>query len=331
MNVAIVGAGISGLAAARRLKELGIPTVLFEKSKGFGGRCSTRRIGPYIFDSGTSSITPRNTDLAAVMLDQLDTAELVKVEKPIFVHESLRVSSGGSTINTNARYVYQSGNTKLAKLLGDGLEIRFETPVDALNKNGNGNYGIFGEVFDGIILTPPIPQTMELLMSVGESRPFSNARFRSCLAVLLGFELPAPDVKYHALLEPEQRHPLTWLSLESVKCAGRAPDGHTALVAQLSASYSATHFESTDHEIIDDTLDYLKRLYGQGWDEPAVADVKRWRYSQPEMTANFDAVNAPGSRLLIAGDGVSGARIEFAYMSGIKAANMLAETLKNGS
>jgi predicted NAD/FAD-dependent oxidoreductase len=57
-----------------------------------------------------------------------------------------------------------------------------------------------------------------------------------------------------------------------------------------------------------------------------VAAVKRWRYSQPEMTALFDNVNRPGSRILIAGDGVMGGRTEYAYDAGIKAARMMEET-----
>ena len=43
-RVAIVGAGVAGLAAARRLAGHGIPVTVLEKSRGLGGRCATRRV-----------------------------------------------------------------------------------------------------------------------------------------------------------------------------------------------------------------------------------------------------------------------------------------------
>ena len=43
-KVAIIGAGISGLALANKLKNH-FEVVVFEKSRGYGGRVATRRSG----------------------------------------------------------------------------------------------------------------------------------------------------------------------------------------------------------------------------------------------------------------------------------------------
>jgi len=43
-DVAIVGAGISGLSAAGRIRQAGLDVVILEKSRGLGGRASTRRM-----------------------------------------------------------------------------------------------------------------------------------------------------------------------------------------------------------------------------------------------------------------------------------------------
>ena len=42
-RVAIVGAGVSGLACAKLLGDHGIDVVVFDKSRGTGGRASTHR------------------------------------------------------------------------------------------------------------------------------------------------------------------------------------------------------------------------------------------------------------------------------------------------
>src|SRR5207253_5853822 len=109
----------------------------------------------------------------------------------------------------------------------------------------------------------------------------------------------------------------------SVKSPGRAPDGKTAMVAQLSPAYSLSSFSATDERIVGDTLDYITRIYGSEWDQPEVAEVKRWKYSQPDSVALFDTVNEPGQRLIVSGDGVLAGRIESAFDSGLKSAALL--------
>lgn len=326
MRVGIVGAGAAGLAAARELRGQGHAVVVFEKSRGFGGRIATRRVGPYTFDTGATSIAPRGKSIEQVMLHELDTSELILVEKPIYVHQYGRIFPGDMARSHVPRYTYVSGNTKFAKLLAEGLDVRLEATVDRL-RSKNGEVEILGEAFDAVILTPPIPQSEELLATIGETRRFANVRYRPCLSVLLGFAAEMPEVRYHAIIDTEQRHPLTWLSLESVKCPFRAPAGHTAMVAQLGPAYSRQFFESPDTAIIEDTVAQVERLYGPAFSVPDAAEVKRWRYSQPETTTTFESVNRPGSRVVIASDGVTGGRVELAYEAGVMAAKLLSESV----
>jgi renalase len=325
VRIGVVGAGISGLAAAHTLKKAGADVVVFEKSRAPGGRIATRRLDGFTFDTGATSIAPRGMSIEEVMLHELDTSDLIQIEKSIFVHTALRVSGGDIQRNAIPRYTYRSGNTRLAKLLAAGVEVRYEQSVSELQRVGS-EFRVLGEAFDGVILTPPIPQTSTLLWTLGESRPVANARYRSCLSVLLGFAKDLPILPYHALLDPEQRHPLTFLSVESQKCPGRAPDGGTALVAQMSPGYSFNFYRKHDQEIVDDVLVYLGRLYGEdALGDPVVQDVKRWKYSQPDSVAMFESVNEEAHRLVIAGDGVIGGRVESAYESGVRAARLLLE------
>ncbi|MFM7274112.1 MAG: FAD-dependent oxidoreductase, partial [Gammaproteobacteria bacterium] len=57
-RIAVIGAGIAGLALARALADAAEVTV-FEKSRGAGGRMSTRRQEPWHFDHGTQFFTVR--------------------------------------------------------------------------------------------------------------------------------------------------------------------------------------------------------------------------------------------------------------------------------
>ena len=58
-NIAIVGAGISGLSAARKLIEKH-NVIIFDKSRGVGGRMSTRYSEAYEFDHGAQYFTAKD-------------------------------------------------------------------------------------------------------------------------------------------------------------------------------------------------------------------------------------------------------------------------------
>ncbi|HTF05087.1 MAG TPA: NAD(P)/FAD-dependent oxidoreductase [Bacteroidia bacterium] len=53
-DVIVVGAGISGLGAALKLKEAGLNVLVLEKNEQTGGRMSTDRIGDYVIDRGAT-------------------------------------------------------------------------------------------------------------------------------------------------------------------------------------------------------------------------------------------------------------------------------------
>ena len=43
-RIAVVGAGLAGLMCARTLADQGLVVRVFERSRGLGGRCGTRRV-----------------------------------------------------------------------------------------------------------------------------------------------------------------------------------------------------------------------------------------------------------------------------------------------
>jgi len=64
-DAAIIGAGLSGLSAARHLAAQGLRVVIVEKSHGVGGRAATRRIQlpdgtQHLIDHGAQFFTARD-------------------------------------------------------------------------------------------------------------------------------------------------------------------------------------------------------------------------------------------------------------------------------
>ena len=59
MKIGVIGAGIAGGYLGSALGQLGHEVVVFEKSRGFGGRLATRRGDAVQFDHGAPFFTAR--------------------------------------------------------------------------------------------------------------------------------------------------------------------------------------------------------------------------------------------------------------------------------
>ena len=56
-KVIVIGAGIGGMSAAARLAKAGHDVTIFESSDRTGGKCRTKWLGDYAFDTGPSLLT----------------------------------------------------------------------------------------------------------------------------------------------------------------------------------------------------------------------------------------------------------------------------------
>ena len=66
-RVAIIGAGLTGLACARVLRRAGFYVELFEQDRVVGGRMGTARLGLVPFDHGAQYVTARNERFKAYL------------------------------------------------------------------------------------------------------------------------------------------------------------------------------------------------------------------------------------------------------------------------
>ena len=69
MNIAIIGAGISGIAMAKELSKNNINIDIFEKSRGRGGRTGTKRVDNLNFDLGAQYLNNFDDEFQTVIED----------------------------------------------------------------------------------------------------------------------------------------------------------------------------------------------------------------------------------------------------------------------
>ena len=110
LQTVIVGAGISGLLIARVLHDSGARVTVLEKSRGFGGRLATKRVGDAVFDQGAQYFTVKDPRFAA-WVEKWEREGLVSLWP------------GGER---HRRYIGRPSMTSVAKALAEGLDVKRE-------------------------------------------------------------------------------------------------------------------------------------------------------------------------------------------------------------
>lgn len=325
MQVAVIGAGIAGLSAARELAALGAGVVILEVQHRIGGRALTYSRDGFTADMGIQTYTPRGMRFEDAI--RLAGDEALPIAGEIFLHAEGRPLPGSPERNREVRYTFQLGNHRLAEILSQGVDVRLETRVERICKI-KGNFRVADVEADAVILTPPIPETERLLRTAGDKRNLARAAYRPCISIALAYRAVLKPRPYYALLAEDRMEPVLWLSIENLKCPGRAPDGWTLVVVQTGPAYSRAHLATPEEELVRTVSRAVRRLFAGELGEPEWYHVVRWQQSQPERVVLFESANQQGGRLIVAGDGTLAGRAENAYETGLLAARLAVERVR---
>ncbi|MDN5272989.1 FAD-dependent oxidoreductase [Chloroflexus sp. MS-CIW-1] len=336
-RVAIVGAGVAGLAAARSLVDAhtDIVPVVFEKSRGVGGRAATRRIGDFCFDHGAQYVkvpTPAIRDLIVA------TGDAVTIDRPVWTFtRSNTIAPGDVALADEQKWTWPTGITRLAKYLASGIDVRIETTVASLNREGDA-YRLFaddGQVlgnFAAVVLTAPAPQSAAILMAgnFSEANDLVEAlqavQYRRSISITVAFP-QRPVVPWYALVNVDRQHTISWLACEHDK-PNRAPPDHGLLIAQMSDAWATAHWDelqkgtytlSDAPSPVIEALADIESLIGD-LGAPYWINVQRWRYALPDTATPLRSYE----RIVLAGDLTGGqGRVHLAIESGWQAANQI--------
>lgn len=340
-RIAIVGAGVAGLAAAWSLRSHPVETTIFEKSRGYAGRAATRGRYGVRYDHGANFIQPDGGRVRKLLTDALPSDDLVSIGRPVWTFD------GDGEISPNgeepaAMWTYRNGISTVGKLLarqGSGV-IHTETRIESLERQNDAwhldseegdRYG----PFEAVLLTPPAPQSAGLLERSRMDADLRDelvdglhaARYTAQFTVVLGYEREIPrSGDYYGLLGTDEEHPIAWIGFEQDK-PGHVPNGHSVLIIQTAPKWTAARVEADPDTVMPDVKEAAAEVLDADLTRPSWYDTQRWRYALPTQPADTDKLAAGrAAGLFFAGDFVAeSGRVDRSIESGLRAAGKLSE------
>lgn len=320
-NVAVIGAGISGLICARTLQDHGLNVTVFDKSHGPGGRTATRRAEPNLrYDHGAQYFTVYDQQFARYVDAWIEQGIVAEWNGRI-----VEIDGGEVTEKTDQprRYVGVPGMRAIAEHLATDLEICQETKIVSLTRtqskwklsdaNGHEHPSI-----DDVVVALPSPQAADLL---GEHRFATQVRavqMTPCWTALATFERPIGVAWDGAFVHDS---PLGWVARNSSK-PGRDPSVDS-WVLQATPHWSATLIELTRPEVNVKLLAEFAKLIPGPVPSTIHLDAHLWRFSATPEKLDHPALFDPATGVAVCGDWLAGGRVEGAFRSGVAAAGCI--------
>jgi len=319
VKVAVVGAGIAGLSAARALHGRGHIVRVFDRAQTVGGRCATRVMhalelprglsGEVAFDHGAQYFTVRDDRFGEVAAEWERDRVIAKWTGRIVAFD------GGGWDDLEAdtrRYVGTPSMKAIATQLANGLDIVLGETVESLTP--------LLAAFDHVIVALPADLAKLLVAEVPALASQVTVAMTSCWTVVAAFEERVP-ARFDAGFVTNS--PLRWIARNSSK-----PKRNWKIdtwVLHASSLWSDAHPHDPPEDVGSFLMEAFDDLIPAGLPRAFHASVHRWRYASADPALAVGAMHDAESRITLCGDWCKGSRIEDAYLSGLEAAAPIPE------
>lgn len=337
MTIGIIGAGIAGLTAGRILAKAGHDVLVFEKSRGFGGRMATRYLQEDLSvkaDHGATHFTASSEEFKTLVKELEDKGIVQEWTNHLGFHDGEQLLDHHPNREAVAHYMAPQGMNAIGKQLARWSDVTREERVAGITLIGENpvkkkqwmiNLQSFNTFeVDAIIIATPGVQAFGLIQTAQDERAvrviirdLDEVTYSPSFSVIMGFPIEQkPEWKAFTCNNPH-------IQLVSNESSKRDTGKETVLVVQTSAEFTRKHLDSDYSEIAELVANQLGTMLGSWAQRPAWANVHLWKYHQPEkkLPGNFMELEGHPAPLALIGDYFETPGVEGAFLSGYRLAH----------
>lgn len=324
--IAIIGTGIAGLSAAQALRDAGQVVHLFDKSRGSGGRMSSKRSDAGALDMGAQYFTARDRRFVNEVQRWQSNGWAEQWKPQLYNFKSGQLTPSP---DEQIRWVGTPRMSAITRALLDDLPVTFgcritdvfqgEQHWNLLDADG-GNHGPFSHV----IIATPAPQATALLAAAPKlASAAAGVKMDPTWAIALAFDKPLDTPMQGCFV---QDSPLDWLARNRSK-----PGRDTTLdtwVLHATSAWSKAHLDLSREAVIEHLHGAFAELLHCTMPAPSFGLAHRWLYARPSSSHEFGVLADADLGLFVCGDWCLSGRVEGAWLSGQEAARRLIEHLQ---
>ena len=313
-KIAVIGAGLAGITIASEINGK-FDVEVFEKSRGVGGRMSTRKETPFIFDHGAQFfkidtpdfenflselfskkiIQPWKFKLAYFKGKYLSKIKLIKDRDKFFV--------GVPNMDSIIKHLSKNCNVILNKKIS--RIIRADDKWNLYDQNTK----FFGS-YDWVVLTLPAPQSKELITEkISFYHSIENINMQGCFSLMIGMSEPLNLGYDAALIENED---IAWFAINNSKPCRL--DNHCLLI-NSSYEYAARNLNTSKTKVLKHLLNISSNFINYDLSKSIKIKIHQWKYVEAKYYPKENYFLDYKKKIAVCGDWFINCRVEGAFLS----------------
>ena len=338
-HIAVIGAGMAGIACARTLAQAGHRVTVLDKGTLPGGRMATRSSPFGSFDHGAQYFTVRDTRFSTALQSTpgicrpwsanavrvLDArGHVVEAPRPGTEAHFVGTPDMNSVIATWAQPLVQAGQLHSGVRVTAIERDRIHKGQWQLRTSAHDDSVHVYDGFDAVVLAIPAAQAQVLLQATpgagALAQPLQAVDVAPCWTLMLAFaQASQPGL---TTLGPQwnaarsTHHRLAWLARESSKPQRGLVERWTV---QASAEWSQEHLQDEPSRVQAKLLKAFAEITGIRA-QPNHTEVHRWLYAKTLNPLGKSFLWDGKAGIGVCGDWCLGHRVEDAFVSGLEMA-----------
>ncbi len=313
-QVAVIGAGMSGVSCAYHLAAAGAHVEVFDKGRNLGGRLSTRIQDGFAFNHGAPGFSVKENTFKTVINDLIAAGFATDTGLP------------------GAPFIGLPHMNCLLRPLVRDLTVHQSVEVNSLEKQGNAWHlsslqrQCHGP-FDAVAVCIPAAQALTLIKPVKPqwASELEHVQYDPCMTMMIAFQGDYPaDRDANA-----KGHPII---LQQIRQAENRQDVSNAScwTAHATPAWSISNMEREQNDIAQDLAAEFMTLHNLSDTQPIFLQGHRWRYARVRRPLGVACLWDVGLQLGLAGDWCLGPDVEHAYESGADLAEQIQANILQG-
>ncbi len=319
-RVAVVGAGLSGLACARVLRRAGCYVEVFEKDRIIGGRMATTRVGATSFDHGAPYITARSPTFQKFVSELVDTG---------YATRWMPKTATGEGANTmHPWYVGTPGMSSILRPLAESVRITPNRKVHTLARSEKG-WSLWFEdetsagPFHAVVVAVPANEAQLLLGRIEQlCDPIAKVRMSPTWAVMIRLEdrvMPEQDTY------SDMSDLIRWVSRNNAKPGRQGRGDH--VIIHASPAFSRETLDAEPEQVAEELWAEVSHALSLPPTRPSQISAHLWKYGVVEVSLGETFLFSNAHMVGVCGDWCVGRLGEHAFDSGSRLGKVLVDAL----